>query len=65
MNKLTNTIGMSQQEKEKFPAQPQENLKGQHAIEISSITSNKEQLKSITTFRSGKEFNKGTPLNLL
>ncbi|CAK9151637.1 unnamed protein product [Ilex paraguariensis] len=59
LTKLTNSIGASQQEKGKFPAQPQENPRGQHLVESSEPSKEScEQLKAVTTLRSGKEIDK-------
>ena len=59
LTKITNHIGLAQQEKGKFPAQPQQNPKGQNVVELVEPTQeNCEQLKAITTLRSGKQFEK-------
>ncbi|XP_058202970.1 uncharacterized protein LOC131317431 [Rhododendron vialii] len=60
MAKLTNSVGMLQQEKGKLATQPQANPQGQHYVAGSSVL-NSEQAKSITTLRSGKEINKAIP----
>ncbi|XP_058211444.1 uncharacterized protein LOC131323609 [Rhododendron vialii] len=54
MVKLTNTVGILQQEKGKLPTQPQANPNGTHFLGSSSVPS-PEQAKSIITLRSGKE----------
>ncbi|XP_058211404.1 uncharacterized protein LOC131323568 [Rhododendron vialii] len=54
MAKLTNTVGVLQQEKGKLPTQPQANPNGTHFLGSSSVPS-PEQAKSIITLRSGKE----------
>ena len=59
ITKLPNVIGSSQQEKGKFSAQPQEKPRGQHVIESSESTKEScEQLKVVTTLRSGKKIDK-------
>ena len=59
MTKMNATIGILQQEKGKFPAQPQPNPKGQNSVGTSSgEEKNLEQVKSITTLRSGKVLDK-------
>ncbi|XP_058217329.1 uncharacterized protein LOC131328401 [Rhododendron vialii] len=60
MAKLTNTVGMLQQEKGKLPTQPQVNPQGINYVASSSVLS-LEQAKSITTLRSGKEIDKAIP----
>ncbi|KAG5526438.1 hypothetical protein RHGRI_032642 [Rhododendron griersonianum] len=59
LSKSTSSMGVMQQEKGKFPAQPQANPQGQHFVSSSSGTSsNVEEAKSISTLRSGKEIDK-------
>ncbi|XP_058218692.1 uncharacterized protein LOC131329536 [Rhododendron vialii] len=53
MGKLTTTIGVFQQEKDKLPTQPMANPQGQHLIGSSSVTF-PEQAKAIISLRSGK-----------
>lgn len=53
MGKLTNFVGLLQQEKGKLPPQHQANPQGQHAIG-SSLVIFPEQAKAIITLRSGK-----------
>ncbi|XP_058222963.1 uncharacterized protein LOC131332682 [Rhododendron vialii] len=60
MAKLTNTVGMLQQEKGKLPTQPQANPQGTNYMASSSVLS-PEQAKSITILRSGKEIDKAIP----
>ncbi|XP_058216884.1 uncharacterized protein LOC131327767 [Rhododendron vialii] len=60
MAKLTNTVGMLQQEKGKLPTQPQANPQGTNYVASSSVLS-PEQAKSITILRSGKEIDKAIP----
>ncbi|XP_057505411.1 uncharacterized protein LOC130788662 [Actinidia eriantha] len=55
--KLTTSIGAAQNEKGKFPSQPQSNPQGQHSIG-SSNEGNMENLKAMTTLRSGREVDK-------
>lgn len=58
--KLTFSVGVLQQEKGKFPSQPQANSLGQHFVASSSVP-NPEQAKSITMLRSGNEVDKTIP----
>ena len=59
MTKLTTAFSSTQAEKGRFPAQSQQNPQGQHFVRDASVPdSNLEQLKSITTLRSGKEVDK-------
>ncbi|XP_057483886.1 uncharacterized protein LOC130770422 [Actinidia eriantha] len=59
LGKLTATMGAMQQEKGKFPSQPQANPQGQHQVGSSSgFEPHIEHLKAITTLRSGKEIDK-------
>ncbi|XP_058211620.1 uncharacterized protein LOC131323796 [Rhododendron vialii] len=60
MAKMTNTVGILQQEKGKLPTQPQANPQGTNYVAGSSVLS-PEQAKSITTLRSGKEIDKAIP----
>jgi len=55
--KLTSTLSF--QEKGKFPSQPQQNPKGQYNTNASSSRSqHMDQVKSVTTLRSGKVIEK-------
>jgi hypothetical protein len=55
------TSALSFQEKYKFPSQPQQNSKGQYNANASSFESqHMDQVKSITTLRSGKVIEKLT-----
>ncbi|XP_038978855.1 uncharacterized protein LOC120109176, partial [Phoenix dactylifera] len=64
---LKNFVGrieaqLNVREKGTFPAQPQSNPKGQHEVhEASSSQPKFEQVKSVTTLRSGKIINKEIP----
>ncbi|KAI8542868.1 hypothetical protein RHMOL_Rhmol08G0173500 [Rhododendron molle] len=53
MGKLATSVGLLQQERGKFPAQPLANPQGQNLVGSSSV-SLPEQAKSIITLRSGK-----------
>jgi hypothetical protein len=53
------TSALSFQEKGKFPSQPQQNPKGQYNANTSSSGSQHiDQVKSVTTLRSGKVIEK-------
>ena len=51
------SMGATQNEKVKFPSQPQPNPQGQHGVG-SSNEGQMEHLKTMTTLRSGREVNK-------
>ena len=55
---LTTTVGEIQQEKGKFSSQPLTNLQGQHGVDTLVSDSQSQQLKLITTLKSGKEIEK-------
>ncbi len=67
LQELKNSVGrieaqLNVREKGTFPAQPQSNPKGQHEVhEASSSQPKFEQVKSVTTLRSGKIINKEIP----
>jgi len=55
------TSALSFQEKGKFPSQPQQNPRGQYNANASSSGSQRmDQVKSVTTLRSGKVIEKPT-----
>ncbi|GFS31942.1 hypothetical protein Acr_00g0020090 [Actinidia rufa] len=54
LSKLTTSMGVAQNERGKFPSQPQPNPQGQHSIG-SSNEGHMEHLKAVTTLRSGRE----------
>ena len=59
LTNLTNTIGVLQQDKGKFPAQPQPNPQGIHYTEeFPIIPLSYEEAKDVTVLRSGKEIDK-------
>ncbi|XP_058202806.1 uncharacterized protein LOC131317260 [Rhododendron vialii] len=62
---LTAAVGQVQQERERFPSQPQVKVAGTHFVGNPSGTSNLnpslEEAKAITTLRSGKEIDKIIP----
>ncbi|GFS35666.1 hypothetical protein Acr_00g0041360 [Actinidia rufa] len=59
LSKLTTTMGALQQEREKFPSQPQVNPQGQYQVSSSNgFEPQMEHLKAINTLRSGKEIDK-------
>ena len=56
---MTTTLGGLQQEKGKFPTQPQVNPLVQHSVDTSMVLdSHLEHLKSITTLRNDKQIEK-------
>src|ERR1700734_2159476 len=57
MTQLTAVVGQIQQEKGKFPSQPQANPAGTHYVG-EAPAQNIEQAKAITTLRSGKVVDK-------
>ncbi|GFY90952.1 hypothetical protein Acr_07g0011480 [Actinidia rufa] len=57
LSKLTTSMGVAQNERGKFPSQPQPNPQGQHSIG-SSNDGHMEHLKAVTTLRSGREVDK-------
>ncbi|GFZ11139.1 hypothetical protein Acr_22g0005370 [Actinidia rufa] len=57
LSKLTTSMGVAQNERGKFPSQPQPNPQGQHSIG-SSNEGHMEHLKAVTTLRSGREVDK-------
>ncbi|GFZ18301.1 hypothetical protein Acr_27g0000400 [Actinidia rufa] len=59
LSKLTTSMGASQNEKGKFPSQPQPNPQGQHSVG-SYNEGHMEHLKEVTTLRSGREVDKTT-----
>ncbi|XP_038975731.1 uncharacterized protein LOC120106749, partial [Phoenix dactylifera] len=67
LQELKNSVGrieaqLNVRERGTFPAQPQSNPKGQHEVhEASSSQPKFEQVKSVTTLRSGKIINKEIP----
>ncbi|GFS40889.1 hypothetical protein Acr_00g0071050 [Actinidia rufa] len=59
LGKLTTTVGALQQERGKFPSQPQANPQGPHQVSSSNgFELQMEHLKAITTVRSDKEIDK-------
>ncbi|KAG5559182.1 hypothetical protein RHGRI_008934 [Rhododendron griersonianum] len=65
LTQLTAVVGQLQQEKGRFPSQPQVNAAGTHYVGDFSGPSNSnlslEEAKAITTLRSGKVINKDLP----
>ncbi|GFS30349.1 hypothetical protein Acr_00g0011430 [Actinidia rufa] len=57
LSKLTTSMGVAQNERGKFPSQPQPNPQGQHSVG-SSNEGHMEHLKAVTTLRSGREVDK-------
>ncbi|GFS29008.1 hypothetical protein Acr_00g0004950 [Actinidia rufa] len=57
LSKLTTSMGVAQNERGKFPSQPQPNPQGQHSVG-SSNKGHMEHLKAVTTLRSGREVDK-------
>ncbi|XP_057513288.1 uncharacterized protein LOC130795259 [Actinidia eriantha] len=57
LSKLTTSMEVAQNERGKFPSQPQPNPQGQHSVG-SSNEGHMEHLKAVTTLRSGREVDK-------
>ncbi|GFS32280.1 hypothetical protein Acr_00g0021700 [Actinidia rufa] len=57
VHELTTSMGAAQNERRKFPSQPQPNPQGQHSVG-SSNEGHMEYLKDVTTLRSGRQVDK-------